>query len=266
MDAINPDVVTQYEHETWSRCAESYVDTFARLTGETLPWLRKAAVIEPGHTVLEIGSGPGHVADALAQAGAKVTGIDFSGDMVQVARRRFPDIEFHEANAEELPFNAASFDIVVSNMVVHHLARPDVAFKEAHRVLKSGGRFAFSVWGALQDQSSIMAFMQAVETHHNLGEVQHGPLFGVTDPEVFTPLLTDAGFAECRFDTHDIEWRSDSLDPILRGFWDWGDLDALPRDLQDKIEATVRENAQPFATPSGFAFPHTVFVGGAIKR
>ena len=265
MSDINPDVVTQYERETSSRCATSYLDTFARLTGETVPLLLEAACIQTGSVVLEVGSGPGHVAGALARAGATVTGIDFSGEMVEVARQQFPRVRFQEANAEQLPFDDSSFDAVVSNFVVHHLARPDVVFKEGCRVLKSGGRFAFVVWGAVEEQASFGAFFAAVEAHHTLDELPHGPLFGVTDRSVYEALLAGSGLEGFHLDTHDIVWRSDSLDPILRGLWDWGNLAALPRDVQDKIEATTRENARPYEDGAGFSFPHTVLVGRAAK-
>ena len=161
-DAINSDVVTQYERETWSRCAESYIDTFAVLTRETVPLVIKAANVGRGTKVLEIGSGPGHVAHAMTESGAVATGVDFSSQMVSVAREMYPDITFQEANAEELPFEDGTFDAVVSNFTVHHLARPEVVFREISRVLVSGGRFAFAVWGAPEAQSSIGAFFDAV--------------------------------------------------------------------------------------------------------
>jgi ubiquinone/menaquinone biosynthesis C-methylase UbiE len=191
-EGFDPDVVAQYERDTWSRCADSYVETFAGITGETVPLVIEAGEIGLGAQVLEIGSGPGHVAGLLAKAGASVTGVDFSSDMVEVAQSSHPDITFQQADAEQLPFEAGSFDAVVANFVVHHLARPEVVFSEVNRVLKPGGRFAFVVWGAPEDQSSIRAFFGAVETHHDLEELPHGPLFGVTERSVYEPLLTGA--------------------------------------------------------------------------
>jgi len=146
-EGFDPDVVTAYERDTWNRCANDYIDTFAGITGETVPLLIESAGIGAGSQVLEIGSGPGHVADMLVQAGASVTGVDFSADMVDVAQSSFPGITFQQADAEELPFEAESFDAVVANFVVHHLARPETVFREINRVLKPGGRFVFAVWG-----------------------------------------------------------------------------------------------------------------------
>jgi len=121
-EAFDPDVVAQYERDTWSRCANSYVDTFAGITRETVPLLLEAGAIQPGSEVLDMGSGPGHVADLLCKAGANVTGVDFSSNMVEVAQSRYPRITFKQTDAEQLPFEAGSFDAVVANYVVHHLA------------------------------------------------------------------------------------------------------------------------------------------------
>jgi len=264
-EGINPQVVTEFEHETWSRCAESYLDTFAGMTRQTIPLLLEAAHIGRGSHVLEIGSGPGHVAHALTEAGAIVTGVDFSAQMVAVARRQYPGITFHEADAEQLPFEAGTFDAVVSNFVVHHLARPTVVFREVGRVLKPGGRFAFAVFGAPEAQSSIGAFFMAVQEHHNLEALPNGPLFGVTDQLVYESMITAGGLVNLRLERHDIVWRSETLDPILRGLWDWGNIAALPQEVQDKIRATTRKNAQPYAHGGQFVFPHTVLLGMAVK-
>ena len=264
-EGFNPDVVAKFERETWGRCADDYTDTFAGITGETVPLLSKAARIRPGSQVLEIGSGPGHVADLLVQAGAMVTGVDFSPKMVEVAQRKFPAITFRQADAEQLPFEAASFDSVVANFVVHHLARPEIVFREVYRVLKPGGRFAFAVWGPPEEQSSIGAFFGAFMAHYDLEELPHGPLFGVTERSVYEPLLAQAALEDCQLSIHEVTWKVDSLDPILKGFWDWGNMAALPAETQTKIEETTRENAQPYEQDGRFTFPHSILFGSAMK-
>lgn len=266
MSETGADDVTRYELETWGRCAESYLGTFAEFTSQAIPLLLEATGTGPGSHVLDLGCGPGHVAEKLAQAGAVVTGVDFSPQMVKAARDCYPHIFFEEANAESLPFDDGAFDAVVSNYVVHHLARPEVVFREISRVLKAGGRFAFAVWGAPEHQSSVGAFFGAVEAHHDITELPHGPLFGVTDLGVYEPMLTQAGLEDCKLTTHGVTWRTQSLDPVLRGFWDFGDMAALPSEIQEKIRETTRENARPYEQDGEFVFPHTVLLGTALKR
>jgi SAM-dependent methyltransferase len=265
MSKMNADEVTQYELDTWGRCADEYLDTFAGLTSQVIPLLLESVGDCRGRQVLDLGSGPGNVAEVFAEKGAEVTGVDFSPQMVKVAQSRYPHISFKEANGEQLPFDDGAFDAVVCNYVVHHFARPEVVFREIFRVLKPGGRLVFAVWGVPEEQSSVGAFFGAVVAHHDLAELPHGPLFGVTERSVYEPLLTQAGLTDCRLTMHDVTWEMDSLDPLLQGFWDWGNMSALPLEVQAKIRETTRANSQAFNKDGVFVFPHTALLGVALK-
>ena len=266
-EELEAEVVHQHEHETWSRCADDYLDGFAGLTREGLPLLVEAAGIVDGHHVLDVGSGPGHIAEALTQAGSVVTGIDFSASMIDVARRRYPHINFEEAVAEQLPFEDATFDAVVSNFVVHHMARPEAAFQEISRVLKPGGRFSFTVFGNPAEQSSIGAFFAAVEIHHSIDELPHGPLFGVTDLGVYKRMLEAGGLSDPRFAFRNIIWREKSPDPVVASFLDWGNMATLPQETQDKIEASTRANLRRYKVREGeYALPHEILLGSARRQ
>lgn len=265
-DSFDPDTVTQYERETWGRCADSYLDTFAGLTSQTANFLVENANVREDTTVLEIGSGPGHVADMISQAGGSVIGVDFSPEMVSIAQSRYPHLTFVQANAEQLPFDAETFNTVIANFVVHHLARPHIVFKEICRVLSTDGQFAFAVWGEPEAQSSVGAFLAAVQQHASIDDLPHGPLFGVTDHNVYESLLTAGGLTDIRLEIHDVVWRSETLEPIIKGFWQWGNMAAIEPLLQKKIETTTRENAEEYKVGGRYEFPHTVFAGTATKR
>jgi SAM-dependent methyltransferase len=265
MSKMNADEVTQYELDTWGRCADEYLDTFAGLTSQAIPLLLEAVGDCRGRQVLDLGAGPGNVAEVFAEAGAEVTGVDFSPQMVKVAQSRYPRISFKEANGEQLPFDDGAFDAVVCNYVVHHFARPEVVFREIFRVLKPGGRLAFAVWGVPEEQSSVGAFFGAVAAHHDLEALPHGPLFGVTERSVYEPLLTQAGLTDCHLTMHDVTWQMDSLEPLLQGFWDWGNMSALPSEVQAKIRETTRANSQAFNKDGMFVFPHTALLCVALK-
>ena len=252
--------------ETWARCADEYLDTFAGLTSKTIPLLLDSIGDCQGRRILDLGSGPGNVAKALAGSGADVVGVDFCSGMVEVAQEKYPNIPFQEANGEDLPFENNTFDAVVCNYTVHHLAQPDLVFREISRILKPGGRFAFAVWGRPEEQSSLGAFFGAVAEHHKMEDLPHGPLFGVTEQRVFEPLLSHAGLVDCQLSMHDVTWEMDSLDPLLQGLWDWGNLSALPLDIQEKIRGTTRENSQSFIAGGSFVFPHTALLGVAVKE
>jgi SAM-dependent methyltransferase len=102
-----------------------------------------------GREVLELGCGLGEITTLLALSGARVTATDLSSRSIAVARRRarLHDVagcvDFVVAPGEELPFPDERFDVVVGKAILHHL---DVrrAAPELHRVLRRGGRAAFS--------------------------------------------------------------------------------------------------------------------------
>lgn len=112
--------------------------------------LVRFAGIAAGQDVLDVGCGTGVVALTAAEQGARVTGIDLSPVLVEEARghathSRIPPV-FHEGDAEHLPYADASFDVVVSQFGHMFAPRPMVAAREMLRVLKPGGRIAFSTW------------------------------------------------------------------------------------------------------------------------
>jgi 2-polyprenyl-3-methyl-5-hydroxy-6-metoxy-1,4-benzoquinol methylase len=102
-----------------------------------------------GREVLEYGCGLGMLSTLLALSGARVTAFDLSPASIEVARRRAElhgvadAIEFDVAAGESLPYADESFDVVVGKAVLHHLD-VKLAGPELHRVLRPGGRAAFS--------------------------------------------------------------------------------------------------------------------------
>ena len=159
----DPSAFHDFEHAGWERAAAFYGDAFGALTAQTAPAVLDAAGAGPGSRLLDVCSGPGFIAAAAAARGATVSGLDFSSAMVAAARQRFPALTFREGDAEALPFDAGSFDAVTMNFGLLHLARPDTALAEAHRVLRPGGRYAFTVWAAPERAVGFGLALRAIE-------------------------------------------------------------------------------------------------------
>ena len=111
----------------------------------------RVASIHPGERVLDLATGTGITAIAARERGAKVTGVDLTPELLDVARSKankagLGDIDFREGDAEALPFADASFDVVVSTC--GHMFAPDQlkVAAELARVTRPGGRVVFLAW------------------------------------------------------------------------------------------------------------------------
>ena len=103
-----------------------------------------------GLELLDVATGSGNVAIAAARAGASVTGLDLTTELLEVARRRATeadlDVRFVEGDAEELPFDSDSFDRVTSCFGVMFAPRHELAASELTRVVRPGGTIAVTAW------------------------------------------------------------------------------------------------------------------------
>lgn len=118
----------------------------------TIPAARlvRFAGVRPGHKVLDVACGTGVVSVTCARAGADVTSLDLTPELLQRARANAQiagvNVDFHEGDVERLPFADAQFDVVLSQFGHIFAPRPTVAIAEMLRVLKPGGTIAFSTW------------------------------------------------------------------------------------------------------------------------
>jgi demethylmenaquinone methyltransferase/2-methoxy-6-polyprenyl-1,4-benzoquinol methylase len=99
-----------------------------------------AAVVKPGHRVLDSCCGTGDLALASARIGGQVTGVDFSERMLERARAKSGDVEWMQGDALALPFEDASFDAATVGFGVRNLSDLEDGLRELRRVLKPGGR------------------------------------------------------------------------------------------------------------------------------
>jgi SAM-dependent methyltransferase len=263
---LDPAAFRQFEHEGWEEIATRYHHGFAAVTLQSVEPLLDAARVTKGSRVLDVACGPGYAAAAAAQRGATSVGVDFSRVMVEEARRRYPDVEFQEGDAEKLTFSDVSFDAVVLNFGMLHLARPEAALSEAYRVLRRGGRVAYTVWDTADKAIGFGIVLGAIRKFGDMDvPIPAGPpFFRFSDPEESRRTLAAAGFSDAGVTHVPQVWRLPSSDALFEVMYNGSVrnaallraqkpevLEAIRADMRREVERHQNELPMPAVLASG---------------
>src|SRR5260370_1565406 len=208
MAAMND--VTSQARQTWEAVApawERHRDRILDATRQISDRLVALVDARPGKTILELAAGTGEtgflVAERLGAEGRLVC-TDFSKTMAQAAergaaQRGLPNVECRVMDAQAIDLSDSSVDGVLSRFGFMLVADPLRALKESHRVLRSGGRLAYAVWGPIDRNPAITLVARALlQLGHTPGgdPFGSGGMFSLSEPERNVQLATDAGFAD----------------------------------------------------------------------
>lgn len=213
------------QRQDWNRVAGGW-EKWDRLFEEQAVYLNHRLIadarLRTTHTVLDLGSGTGYPALLAAQIvgpSGRVTGIDVAGDMLAVAERKakrlgLTNVTFRVGDVTNLPFEAASFDAIISRFCLMFL--PDIprAAAEIARVLKAGRWFAVMVWSAAERNPRVGLSMAAIKQVIDL------PPPDPTAPGIFrlekagelAGMLQAAGLADVTDQEFLAEWSYESAD------------------------------------------------------
>ncbi len=266
---------TEFEHRGWERVAGKYDSVWSSSTRQFVQPLLDAAKVSANMSILDVGCGPGYVSAAAADRGASPTGLDFSKEMIAIATKMFPKIEFHEGDAQNLPFADATFDRVLANFALLHLAKPERAIAEALRVLKPDGQFGFTTWAKVSENPFVKLVDDAIQAHAKLDvDLPPGPPFYLFENESeFRDALQRAGFdgSSMTFKLHIIEWKV----PTARFIFD-AELNAGVRtaglllrqtpEALHNIQLAIEKSVQRYSTGDGFAIPKAAYIVAASKK
>jgi SAM-dependent methyltransferase len=269
---LEPEKFRNFEHTGWESIPAEYHQAFGSLTVQTIRALLDAVRVKSGMTFLDIASGPGYVAAAAAKRGATVLGVDFSASMVAHAQQLHPGIDFREGDAERLPLGSGLFDAAAMNFGILHLGQPEAALLEAHRVLRSGGRFAFSVWAKPEETIGFGIVLRAVELHGEPRvELPEGPpFFRFSDPEECIRGLMVAGFESPTVSKVPQTWRLAAGDGLFDAMKDGtvrtaGLLRAQKPTVLAKIRDAMRGALEKYTKGGVVELPMPALIASVVK-
>jgi SAM-dependent methyltransferase len=211
----------------------------------------RAAAHRP-ERVLELAAGTGAVTRLLVEElDAEIVATDLNQGMVEVGRQRAPGADWRQADAQALPFDDESFDLVVCQFGVMFFPDKRAAFAEVRRVLRPGGRFLFNSWADLAANDHAAALSAALDglfpddPPRFVAAVPHG----YHDPDAITADLESAGFQHVHHVTVTLAGTAASADDLARGFCTGsplraelaarGDVDALTERVSAALTASL---------------------------
>ena len=261
------------EQAGWVAKAGEYDELFATITDQAIDPILGSFGAIGNKRLLDVACGTGHIAGVAADRGAQSEGIDFASTMVEKAKGRYPGVSFREGDAEQLPYDDSSFDAVACGFGLLHMARPERVIKEAWRVLKSGGRYAFTVWCSPDQGGDFFRFIMGAVQKHGTLDVPlppAPPMFRFADPGECTKALTSAGFVDPKIAVLPLTWRAarpeDVLNLIYRGAVRTPMvLEAQTAQAREAIHRAILEGSEAFRKGNAIEFRFPASMATATK-
>ncbi|HZU92169.1 MAG TPA: class I SAM-dependent methyltransferase [Microbacterium sp.] len=189
----------------WAGTGVAYSASYAPLCAGAFPAMREALGAAVGRSLLDVGSGDGTLADAWANAGWTVTACEPESTMRDVARRQHPHLEVVDGKLPVLPFDDNSYDVVVANFVLNHVASPRAAAAELRRV--SRGPVVATIWSSSPSWLWAEITSRAGLEPHTTAALPADEDFERT-PAGFVGMLEEAGLEDVRADEFGWTWNA----------------------------------------------------------
>ena len=234
--------------------ATDYVTSKVHAQGEDLGWVVEAAALRGSERVLDVATGAGHTAFALAPYAAEVVALDITQEMLMTAQREaferhLDNIRFLEGDAQELPCADASFDVVACRLAAHHFPYVRQGVQEWARVLKAGGKLVL-VDSLAPEEPEIDTFINEIEILRDPSHVRNHRL------SEWIKFLKEAGFAVGATREWGIfldmpSWTQRMRTPVESVRIIEQRLRSAPPSIRERLRIEERDGALGFTLPTG---------------
>ena len=241
---------------------------YARLVAE------RAAELQP-HRILETAAGTGVVTDALHRAlpDAKIVATDLNAPMLEQAARRLDgsNVEFRPADAQSLPFESDSFDLVVCQFGLMFVPDKVRANSEARRVLREGGRYLLVIWDRIEHNLATMTAGRAVAGLFPIEAARFYERvpFRYHDVGLIEQDLLAAGFTDIEYETVELRSQAASADDaaiaLVQGTPMRSDIEQIDPAMLGRATDAAAQALREYEGPDGFDAPMSARLVTAIK-
>jgi SAM-dependent methyltransferase len=242
--------------ESWSEAADTWAELWEPVSAPARAAIIRAARIEPGTRVLDVGCGPGAFIADLHDLGAIAAGIDPAHRMIELAQRRTPSADIRVGEAERLPWESAFFDVVTAINALQFADDTLDALAEFARVVVPGGSIAIANWaeGSRNDLDVIERAVAAAEDSEVPTDDDLRLEGGLAD------MLGEAGFTVTESDLVETPWLLPDRAALVRAIL--GQDSATVERLAD----VVTQAASPFRTDDGGYLLRNAFRYAVARR
>jgi SAM-dependent methyltransferase len=241
----------QRQGALWSRRADDWASIQEAQGRPVFEAALETLGVGAGTRLLDVGCGAGLALRMAADRGAEVAGLDASEALLEHARRRVPGAPILQGELEELPFDAASFDVVSGFNSFQYAAQPVNALREARRVLAPGGRVALVVWSP-PEHCEAAAYLVALGSLMPPPPPGAGGPFALSGETALAALVDEAGF-----DLHEVtdvpcEWEYANEPTAVAGLLCAGPVVAVMEHAgDDAVREVTSRFLEPFRTSEG---------------
>jgi ubiquinone/menaquinone biosynthesis C-methylase UbiE len=225
----------------------------------------------PVSVALEIAAGTGRVTRHIRERippPAKLIASDISEEMLAVAKNKLGqlDIKWQNINAQQLPFDDNSIDLVVCCFGYMFVADKPKAFAEAHRVLKPGGQFLFTTWDKLENNAASYSSRSIAKEYLEEPLPESCDLAtSMNDEAAITLLLKDAGFAKISIEKVKLLSVSSTAKEAAYGFVAGSVYEQIRKNDPDRIEEIKIKLEKEFAEKFG-AVPMVAPISAVVSQ
>lgn len=255
----------------WGSPGAAY-DEISRGISTAIEHTVERLVAKPGEQILDVATGTGWAARRITERGADVTGMDFATESIEaatdIAARRNYNIAFEVGDAENLRYDDATFDGVISTFGVMFASNPERAARELARVCKPGGRLALATWTPDSNVFNMFKVMQAyMETPK--GTPAPSPFVTWGEPDRVTQLLGE--YFDLTFEKGTTFYRepdgAQAWETFVNGY---GPTRMLHNKLDDEKKAVLKKDFiafhEDFRSELGICVPRDYWVIYGARR